>query len=158
MAIRRKPKPDIALIRQCYSYNYKTGVFTHKRTLGRCKKGYRAGHVASDGYRQLCVDSKKYLEHHIAWLLCYGEWPDELDHKDRIKTNNAIKNLRKATRTQNNRNVKRKPRVSPIKGRHRARITVNYKDIHLGYFDTARKAENAYTRAATKYFGEFKSI
>ncbi len=36
-----------------------------------------------------------------------------------------------------------------------ARITTDYRQIHLGHFNTALDAARAYNDAAIKYFGEF---
>ena len=40
-------------------------------------------------------------------------------------------------------------------GAYRAYITINYKRIYLGFFDTSEKAHAAYCRAADRHFGEF---
>jgi hypothetical protein len=43
-------------------------------------------------------------------------------------------------------------------GKYKASIKVNYKQIHLGYFETPEDAALAYNNAATKYFGEFARL
>tara|TARA_R110000822_G_scaffold125807_1_gene260782 strand:+ start:518 stop:1015 length:498 start_codon:yes stop_codon:yes gene_type:complete len=72
-----------------------------------------------------------------------------IDHKDKCKTNNHIDNLRKVTHQQNNFNQ------SNTKGYHfnkqsnkfQAQITINRKQIHLGYHDNETDAHNAYLKA-----------
>jgi len=39
-----------------------------------------------------------------------------------------------------------------------ARIKVNYKGIHLGYFARKVDAARAYNRAAQRYFGEYAQL
>lgn len=43
-------------------------------------------------------------------------------------------------------------------GRFVAKIQVNRKYIHLGYFDTPIEAAHAYNQGAEKYFGEFAKV
>jgi len=101
--------------------------------------------------------------HTLAWFYVYGEWV-ELDHKDRIGGNNAIDNLRPATHQQNmcNQGV-RYTNMLGVKGvqkrhnKYRAYITVNYKTIHIGTFDTLEAAIDARTKAANFYHGEFSN-
>lgn len=71
-------------------------------------------------------------------------------------------NLRIASSLENNRNArKRKDNTSGYKGvdlhkgRWRARIRVDGKSVHLGYFATREDAKVAYDSAARLYFGEF---
>lgn len=45
--------------------------------------------------------------HQIAWLLTYGEWPNEIDHLDGNGLNNKLENLRSVTRSENSRNHKK---------------------------------------------------
>lgn len=83
-----------------------------------------------------------------------------IDHKDRNPLNNCRDNLRAATHSQNRANSKRHSE-SGYKGVYRngnswqARINVNGKSIHLGYFDDPEKAHKVYCKAAVKYHGEF---
>ena len=86
------------------------------------------------------------------------------DQKDRNTFNNQRLNLREATPSQNKMNSKiRSDNTSSYKGvswcklmqKWKARITVNGKRIHLGYFDDPKEAHEAYCTAADQYFGEF---
>ena len=48
--------------------------------------------------------------------------------------------------------------VVPVRGKWRARIGLNYKRLHLGYFPTKEKAVDAYDKAAKKHFKEFANL
>lgn len=86
------------------------------------------------------------------------------DHADRNPLNNRKYNLRYATQSENARNHnKRKDNTSGFtgvawsKGKQvwHARITVDNKDIHLGYFKDMQDAIRTRLEAEAKYFGEF---
>ena len=87
-----------------------------------------------------------------------------IDHINRDKTDNCVSNLRWATDTENQRN-KLGHGMSGVKGvrfvssreKFRATITVNRKQIHIGYFNTMDAAAAAYKDAAAELFGEFAS-
>lgn len=90
-----------------------------------------------------------------------------IDHIDGNPLNNQINNLRLATRHENNMNLKlRKNSKTGYKGviyiskskKWRARISFNYKTIHLGCFSNKIDAIKAYNIAAMKYFGEFARL
>lgn len=87
-----------------------------------------------------------------------------VDHIDGDPANNCRSNLRVCTHGENARNQSRSmDNTSGFKGvswhkqskKWRAYITVNYKRIHLGLFDTPEAAHEAYARAAEQYHGEF---
>ena len=86
------------------------------------------------------------------------------DHADCNGLNNQRNNLRAATVNQQqiNRSLQSN-NTSGYKGvywsknvkKWRGQIWVNYKRVHLGYFDNIKDATRAYNKAALKYFGEF---
>ncbi len=96
----------------------------------------------------------------LAWFYTFGYWPAEIDHIDRVKTNDALDNLREATSQQNkaNRIANRSSVARGVywhKNKYAARISFDGKQIHLGLFDTEAEAIAAYKGAAKICFGEF---
>ncbi len=88
-----------------------------------------------------------------------------IDHRDHNGLNNQKDNLRVCTGVENRRNSRKTtlPKSSQYKGvswhkqqKHwYARITINNKKEHLGYFNTEEEAALAYNNASEKHYGEF---
>lgn len=88
----------------------------------------------------------------------------DVDHINGDSLDNQRANLRVCTHAENGRNIHKNNRnMSEYKGvrfkrdrkKYVARIKVNYKSIHLGYYETPDEAALAYNVAAKKYFGEY---
>lgn len=82
-----------------------------------------------------------------------------VDHIDGDKKNNTRENLRICTQQKNtlNKKIWKSKGVSLYRdGRWRARISLNRKEIHLGYFDTFEEALKVRKEAEVKYFGEYR--
>lgn len=98
--------------------------------------------------------------HRMILGLVKGEFGDHING-DRLDCREA--NLRKATRSENNRNIgQRSDSKQPFKGvrlrtggRWAARIVLNKKEKHLGMFDSPEEAAIAYNEAAKLMFGDF---
>lgn len=111
--------------------------------------GIEAGSLNRLGYRIIGVKGMRYMAHRLLWKVASGgDEPDELDHIDRNPSNNALANLRVATRSENNRNrslskynttgfcgVYASPR-----GRWIAQLKINGRPHHLGMFSTIDEA------------------
>jgi hypothetical protein len=147
-----------------FDYDPATGFFTNKVSRGRAKAGARAGSDVGHGYRKICIDYVRYYEHHLAWLIVHGVWPREIDHVDGNRSNNAIANLRLATRTQNNANGGWATGLSGLRGVYKdwrrphmwfAKIQVGGRHIYLGEYDTPEEAHAAYLDAASHHFGAY---
>lgn len=78
-------------------------------TLTRDDRKNSEGSFDKDGYLIIKVKGKRFKAHRIVWLLNYGEMPKkEIDHINRIRTDNRIENLREATREEQIRNTTKK--------------------------------------------------
>lgn len=153
-----------AILKENLHYNAETGIFTWINAEKPKTFGKRAGVVNGSGYVCITIDKKIYRASRLAWLYIYGEFPSiYVDHKDRVKTNNAIKNLRHATSSQNSMNKKMQSNntsgfigVHKLKnGTWQARAVKNKKRKFLGSFKTPGEASEKYKDYITKNRGEF---
>lgn len=125
--------------------------------------GRRAGYL-SEGYWKVSIEGKIYYAAQIVWLLAYGYIPDRtIDHADTNKSNDALSNLRLASKGQNAANSKMSSRNSTgfkgvslcsSTGRYRASITINGHSKNLGRYDSPEEAHEAWVSAAVAAFGE----
>lgn len=109
--------------------------------------GAEAGSPCKRGYICIFLNNKSYKAHRIAWDLLHPDDrltpTDEIDHINHVLDDNRGVNLRKVTRSQNNRNAsRRKDNTSGITGvywckpvgKWRAQIFFNKKYIMLGAY------------------------
>ena len=82
-------------LKELMIYNKDTGIFTRTKTLNGTN-GLKVGEkIDKKGYAFVTIDKKYYKLHRLAWLYCYGEFPNgQIDHINQIKTDNRIENLR----------------------------------------------------------------
>lgn len=130
-------------------YNPLTGDFTWKVFRNyNADVGSKAGWLDGKGYRRLTLDNKCYRCSRLAWFYMYAVWPKHtIDHKNRVRTDDRIDNLRSATHKEqvHNKNTKPPKGVKKEKsGRWTARIRHFNKHIHLGTFDTFEQASKVY--------------
>lgn len=151
-------------VREILSYDPDTGIFRWRVSTGpRCKVGDEAGVIGGPGYRYMSIDGRKVLAHRLVWLWVHGYWPSQqIDHINRIRTDNRLANLREATPLQNRWNASaKKDSTTGFKGIFRkgkrwgARIMIDYRLVPLGIFDTPQEAAAAYEAASKMLHGEF---
>lgn len=116
--------------------------------------GRIAGSVRKDNnvyYRHIRFVYKTYPIHRLIYFLETGECPKIIDHIDGNGLNNKFSNLRAVTTRENAQNLylHRNGRLMGTTfekkvQRWRSQITVNYKNIHLGYFNTELEAHQKY--------------
>lgn len=154
---------------QLLDYDPQTGFFTWKvdRTPS-VLAGMRAGTLQANGYIHIKIDEKVYKGHRLAWFYVHGRWPEPfLDHKNQVKSDNWLSNLREATRAQNNMN--RRVQANSRSGvagvgwnraskKWCARVTVNGDRRNIGFFERLEDAIDARAAAVKLHYGEFASI
>ena len=101
-----KQKLTAARLREVLTYFPETGEFVWKVSLSsRYAAGRRAGCLLPTGYRAIGIDGAMYYSHRLAWLYVHGVWPSALlDHKNGVKNDNRIRNLRECSAVENSRN------------------------------------------------------
>lgn len=138
-------------------YRPETGEFLWKESRnGRALAGSRAGHVNAEGYIAIRVEGQLFLAHRLAMWFFFGEQSlMEVDHKNRIRSDNRIENLRWATDLMNvhnaggptSRNTSGFRGVSKEGCRYRAMCKARGITYSLGTFSTPEEASEAYERA-----------
>ena len=145
-----------------------TGLFRWRRSP---KNGMQpwdiAGKIDHQGYAVITIDGKGYMAHRLAWLYVYAELPAQIDHKNMVRSDNRIGNLRAADNAQNGMNKRMQSNnTSGFKGvtfhkrtgRFHAKIQANGQRKSLGYHVSAELAHKAYLKAAGELHGEFSRI
>lgn len=148
------------------NYNQVTGIFTWAVNKNRVRIGQISAQVPNSwGYLDISIYGHKYRAHRLAWLYVYGSMPEgEIDHINRIKTDNRIENLRLAANIENARNKsipstnKSGAKGVSWKSANRkwcAQIRVNGRPKHLGLFESIEEASKAYEQVAQAIHGDF---
>lgn len=163
--MKRHSPPDINFLKSALHFDPQTGIFTWKKQLSStCIIGHEAGYINSCGYRDISINGVSYKAHRLAWLITYGTWPDLIDHIDTNKSNNAIKNLRKATTSENSRNQSIKRRNSSgvpcvywhsTRNRWVVKVTREGREYYGGVFTNFDDAKLASEKLRKELHGEF---
>lgn len=144
-------------------YDPASGIFTWARnfTTGRYRrrKGWDATIEHGKKYRGVCLLGEKYYAHRLAFLYMEGAIPpDQVDHIDHDRSNNAWENLRHSDNQTNQCNLPlRKCNTSGHHGVAKrygawgAVIAVNGKHHYLGVYDRKEDAIKARKAAEVKY-------
>ena len=129
-------------------YNKETGIFTWIKCKSQQKyrEGTTAGCLNAIGYVTIKVNGKYQLAHRLAWIYMYDEVPNKIDHKNHIRNDNRLENLRNVSATQNQRNK------SMQHNNTSGQTGVHYVKKHK------RWRANIYLNNKCKYLGQYKKI
>lgn len=152
------PEKDISIsrLREAFWYNPETGDLTWKSSSinNRIRPGRLAGYVDTSrgGYIRVILDGVKMGAHRVCFAIHHGRWPtEEIDHINRIRTDNRACNLRECSRVDNAQNRKVTARTGVTlqrdTGKYSAAIGAFGKRYHLGSFNTPEEANAAYLEA-----------
>jgi hypothetical protein len=135
---------------------YEDGHLIRRVSVKGSPVGTVIGTIRPRGYMVAVIDRKSYRVHHLVWMYHYGQFVEELDHRNRVRNDNRIENLRPCTHSQNLGNTV--ARVHKYKGVTFCKNTNKWRAQlagHIGRFNTIEEAARAYNVAAIKRFGEF---
>jgi len=129
-------------VRELFDYRKDGKLIRKTNIIYRAKKGDVAGTDNKNKYNRICADCRQYYTHRLVWLWHHGYMPENnLDHINRIKSDNRIENLREVSRQCNLRNTgNHRDNKSGVKGVRtdkrwdvwQAWITINRKKCWLG--------------------------
>ena len=144
-------------LKQLLSYDPETGFFVWQvKSKGR-NPGDIVGRTYAKGYMMIGLEGKTEYAHRLAYFYMTGAMPEhEIDHINGVKNDNRWSNLRMVTKAENQQNVAyRNPTgyqgVQRIGQTFRSIISVKGKQRHLGTFQTAEEAHNAYLEAKREH-------
>lgn len=154
-------------LKELLSYDSATGrCFWRVAVANQIPVGTEAG-TFSDGYIRIRYKGRVYKRSRLAWFYTHGEWPElDIDHKNRVRDDDRLDNLRRATHDQNmsNRDLLKsnKSGVSGVRERPTAsgshwvaEINVQGACHYLGTFKSKDEAVTVRAAAEKHYFGEF---
>ena len=158
----------VDLLNHLFEYDKETGNLIWKikpSSRGHSvKAGDIAGTLKSHGYLCVGINYNSYRAHRLIFLMHKGYLPKTVDHINGDKLDNRIENLRAATIGQNQHNRKTNANnTSGYKGvcwnkaqkKWTARITLERKNIHLGYFANVEEAAEVVRKAREELHGDF---
>lgn len=95
-------------VARLFTYDWEAGVLYWKiKDRNTIRRNYVAGPSkgTKDGYRQVSIKGKMYMEHRIIMMLCFGHIPEnaEIDHINHVRNDNRLCNLRFVTMSENRR-------------------------------------------------------
>ena len=130
------------------------------------KIGDESGYIDTRGYRMIGLklggEFQQLSAHRLCFFINSGRVPNIIDHVNRIKDDNRIKNLRECTRMENSRNMGTQSNnksgykgVSPSGVKFQCHINIGKKQIYLGTFKCKNEAARVYNFAARMHHGKF---
>lgn len=149
------------------NYNPDTGVLRWtRRVANNVFAGMEAGTRNGQGYMVFMYRRTQLQAHRVAWALTHGDWPQlSIDHINGNRADNRLCNLREATHQQNCCNRGPAPSnkcglkgVRLKRGKWEACIWTGGRSVYLGRYESPEEAHTAYSKEATRLFGEFARV
>lgn len=149
-------------VRYLFDYDKDRGVLVVRVSNSNRSTVGKVPSCNSSGYVRIRVDTILYKRSRVIWLHQTGRWPiNHIDHINGNRSDDRIENLRDVSRKTNQQNMRKAYSTSStgLIGSHahgqkyRAEISLNGKNVHLGVFETAINAHEAYVKAKREFHG-----
>jgi hypothetical protein len=136
------------LIQRGYNADLETGkVYNRlgKEVTYKEKTGYLS--VATT------LNKKTFIvkQHQFIYYLSTGKVVDMIDHKNGIRNDNRIDNLRESNSSHNQQNAVNAKGYTLFNNKYKAQISSNGNILYLGYYKTEEEAHQAYLDAKKIY-------
>ena len=137
--------------RYLFTYEHETGRLINRVTRPNgAVQGAFADQASDAGYRVVTVAGRHYRAHRVIWEMCVGSIPMamEIDHINRVRSDNRLANLRLVTSHENHLNLSRRRDTKVIhgvcfakkEGKWRANVGFKNRRIHIGDFSNVSDA------------------
>ena len=154
---------DQETVKKLFHYDAESGILIWRFGNGRNVKPWQEVKAKNgNGYYTAKIHGKSYLAHRLAWLYVHGSFPNKyIDHKNRIRNDNRLCNLRDVNTTDNAQNISLPSHnksgyigVSWIKSHNcwTVYVKVNKKNKWLGYYKNLDDAVAARKAGEKQYY------
>ena len=154
---------DQETVKKLFHYDAESGMLIWRFGNGRNVKPWQEVKAKNgNGYYTAKIHGKSYLAHRLAWLYVHGSFPNKyIDHKNRIRNDNRLCNLRDVNTTDNAQNISLPSHnksgyigVSWIKSHNcwTVYVKVNKKNKWLGYYKNLDDAVAARKAGEKQYY------
>ena len=149
---KHRPLPPLERLQELFTLDTNGRLWWKAKPspFANIRVGDEADGLCDQGYKTVKIDNVRFRVHRIVWALsnCADPGEKQIDHINRIRTDNRPENLRLATPMQNSENAMRRPRsslgelcISDIGGNNRYRVRV--RNRHIGVYPTIDEAVKA---------------
>ena len=136
---------DQETVKKLFHYDAESGMLLWRNGNGRNVKPWQEAKSSNgQGYYTVKINGTSYRVHRLIWLYVNGNFPDKyIDHKNRVRSDNRLCNLRDVNSTDNAQNISLPSHnksghigVSWIKSHNcwTVFVKVNKKNKWLGYY------------------------
>ena len=103
----RKEMIDQDAVKKLFHYDAESGLLLWRNGNNRNVKPWQEAKASNGhGYYTAKINGKTYLVHRLIWLYVHGNFPHKyIDHKNRIRNDNRLCNLRDVNTTDNAQNI-----------------------------------------------------
>jgi hypothetical protein len=98
---------DQDTVKKLFHYDAESGMLLWRNGNGRNVKPWQEAKAPNGhGYYTVKINGTSYSVHRLIWLYVHGNFPDKyIDHKNRVRNDNRLCNLRDVNTTDNAQNI-----------------------------------------------------